>query len=250
MATLIGLSYSPWTRKARWALDHHGLSYTFVEHLPMLGEPLLRWKLRRWRAPVTVPAFIDKGARLMDSCTIARHAEHQAPPDNKKLFPHTHRDAIDGWNQCAERLMRAGRGLVVSAVLGSEEAILASAPPPFSKSERMRAASRPLVAMGVKFIARKYGTEQTPAGENLGQMRQELSALRAALADGRPYVMGEDFTFADVAMWAALEMVSPSASSPLPVAVKTCWTRPELCADFPDLLAWRDQIETLRPQRR
>lgn len=111
MATLIGLSYSPWTRKARWALDHHGLSYTFVEHLPMLGEPLLRWKLRRWRAPVTVPAFIDKGARLMDSCTIARPRRTPSPPDNKKLFPHTHRDAIDGWNRAPNASCAPGEGL-------------------------------------------------------------------------------------------------------------------------------------------
>ncbi len=37
---LIGLHYSPWTEKARWALDRQRVPYAFEEHLPMLGEML------------------------------------------------------------------------------------------------------------------------------------------------------------------------------------------------------------------
>ncbi len=42
MATLHGLSCSPWTWRARWALDHHRIDYDYREHTPMLGERRLR----------------------------------------------------------------------------------------------------------------------------------------------------------------------------------------------------------------
>ena len=48
--TLYGLSLSPWTERARWALDHHGVAYDYHEHVPMLGEVLLRMKARTRRA--------------------------------------------------------------------------------------------------------------------------------------------------------------------------------------------------------
>ena len=42
---LIGIGYSPWTEKARWALDHHGIDYRYSEHLILFGMLPLRIKL-------------------------------------------------------------------------------------------------------------------------------------------------------------------------------------------------------------
>ena len=42
MPTLVGLAYSPWTQKARWALTHHGVPHDFESYVPTLGEPKLR----------------------------------------------------------------------------------------------------------------------------------------------------------------------------------------------------------------
>ena len=38
MNELYGLSYSPWTEKARWALLHHRILFRYVEHAPMRDE--------------------------------------------------------------------------------------------------------------------------------------------------------------------------------------------------------------------
>ena len=46
MRTLYGLTQSAWTEKARWALEHHGIAYRYHEHVPVLGEVLLRLKAR------------------------------------------------------------------------------------------------------------------------------------------------------------------------------------------------------------
>src|SRR4051812_4751156 len=56
-ATLVGIGFSPWTQKARWALDHHGLGYRYHEHLILFGMPQLHWQMRKWREPLTVPAL-------------------------------------------------------------------------------------------------------------------------------------------------------------------------------------------------
>jgi glutathione S-transferase len=77
MRTLYGLSQSPWTEKARWALDHHSVAYRYHEHVPVLGELLLRAKARsRPRGTkASVPLLTDGDAVLCSSLAIARHAE-------------------------------------------------------------------------------------------------------------------------------------------------------------------------------
>ena len=47
MLDLYGIAYSPWTAKARWALDHHKIPYRYREHLILFGMPELRWRLKK-----------------------------------------------------------------------------------------------------------------------------------------------------------------------------------------------------------
>ena len=71
--TLYGLAYSPWTERARWALDHVGFDYHFQSYIPGISEPRLRMRLRRFRGPVTVPVLF--GLQVYeDSSAIAELA--------------------------------------------------------------------------------------------------------------------------------------------------------------------------------
>src|SRR5689334_2595000 len=97
MHTLVGLHYSPWTEKARWALDHHGLPYTYEEYLPMIGEPALRLRTRRAFGKVSVPVLIDRDEAVFDSWEIARFAEKQGK--GSKLFPEDRLHQIRAWNE-------------------------------------------------------------------------------------------------------------------------------------------------------
>ena len=62
---LVSLSYSPWSEKARWALDHHGIEYRNIAYTPMLGVPRLRMRLRAMRAKITVPILAHTNADEM-----------------------------------------------------------------------------------------------------------------------------------------------------------------------------------------
>ena len=73
--TLIGLAYSPWTQRARWALDHHGIGYAFKHYLPTAGEPMLRLRTGNFFGRVSVPVLLTPHGAITDSLSIARHAD-------------------------------------------------------------------------------------------------------------------------------------------------------------------------------
>ena len=76
MNELLGLPYSPWSEKARWALDVRKVPYRYRVYQPLIGELELRIKMRRLRGPVTVPLLIDERGRVYDDSTdIARFAD-------------------------------------------------------------------------------------------------------------------------------------------------------------------------------
>lgn len=238
MALLVRLHYSPWSEKARWALDHHQLAYDLAEHAPIVGEPLLRLRARRARGPVSVPLFVpDRGDPVMGSVNIARHAEREGR--GARLFPLEHDAEISRWDARADRLIGLGRALVVARIEADPEIQRASLPPFIPRALQGSLAS--MSVMGSKFIRWKYAVDADPAATHQ-QMRAALDELRRAL-DGRAHLLG-DFTFADLAMAVALQAVKPveHAGWPLSAPIRRCWTTPELVDEAADLLAWRDGV--------
>lgn len=243
MALLVRLHYSPWSEKARWALDHHRVRYELAEHAPILGEPLLRARAGRLRGPVTVPLFVpDSGPAVMGSAEIARHADEIG--SGARLFPREHADEIAHWDARADRLIGLGRALVVARIEADAEIQRASLPPFIPGA--LRGALAPMSVMGSKFIRWKHAVDGDAAAVHAA-MRTELAELKKAL-DGRPYLLG-GFTFADLAMAVALQAVSPveHAAWPLSAPIRRCWTTPEVAEGAAELLAWRDGV--FRAQR-
>ena len=237
MRRLIGLSYSPWSLKARWALDHAGVDYRWIEYTPMLGEPLLRLRLRRRR--VSVPVLINTAGVFTDSYDIARHAEAQTR--GPSLFPAEKLDEISRWNQLSEDVCAAGRALTTRRVASDPSALVENLPAPVPR--RLRRALRPVAKAGAGFLARKYRLRGTPDADALETLALGMEALRDALHDGRAYLLGP-LTYADLAMAVALQFVQPVADRfvHLGPASRRCWTQADLAAAYPDVIAWRDQI--------
>ena len=244
--TLWGLSVSPWTEKARWALDHHEVAYRYREHTPMLGEPALRWRTRGRASGTrpTVPLLIDKRERILESRAIAEYAERQG--HGQTLFPSEHREAIASWQQAADEAMQAGRVLVTQALLGSPEAQIEMLPPQIPRA--LRRPFKPLAAAGARFFARKYDAGADRLAESLRAVSQFAERVRAQL-DGREHLVGETLTWADISAAMLINGFSggvPGRLTKLPANAQT-WTRPELVEQFADLVAWRDRLYTQRP---
>jgi glutathione S-transferase len=233
---LIGLSYSPWTEKARFALDHHHVRYRYNEHLPMVGEALLRIRSGRLFGKVSVPLLLHEGRTLGDSFEIARYAEELG--DGAPLFPPRFSAEIRAWDDESQAAMAAGRGRVIERTLASPEA-LAEGLPPFVP-DALRGPARGITAVAAQFLGRKYGGSDSAAAH--ARIAASLEALRGALGKQR-YLVGQ-LSFADVAMAAVLQFVAPLGEPwfRLGPATTKAWSEPDLAERFVDLVAWRDDL--------
>lgn len=247
MRRFVALSYSPWSIKARWALDHHRVAYRYEAYTPMLGEPVLRARMGWPRGAVTVPVLFDERDVVRESLPIARHAE--AIGAGTPLFPEGRDADVTHWNGLSDVIARAGRALLTPRMARSPAALIESMPP--SIPEGLRRASVPAAELTVKYIARKHGVREEEAEQDRGTIRWTLRKLRESLERG-DYVLGA-LSYADIAMIASLQMVLPSpAVARFGEATAKAWTDDALALEHGDVLAWRDRIveRHLVPTRR
>jgi glutathione S-transferase len=238
---LIAIPYSPWSIKAKWALDHHGVDYRYVPHMPMAGELLLRVRARKWRGRVSVPVLVTDDGPIGDSWDIVQWAEDKG--NNEPLFDRAHRETIKEWNARSEALLEAGRALALGKMMRSRGAQREGVPAP--------AAIRPLLApvgwLGIRFVAGKYGAIGNEA-RFMDELRIGLGTLaRAVKGDG--HVIGDKLSYADIAMTVATFFIKPPGRKidHLRDATRECWTQHELAEEFASVIEWRDRILSRRP---
>ena len=251
MTELLGLPYSPWSEKARWALDARRVPYKSRTYAPLVGEPMLRLKLRKWTGRVTVPVLTDDdGHAVGDSADIARWADRRG--EGPVLFPADLASEVDAFVALSERGLAAGRGLSLARVLEDDEALGEMVPRALQRSLG-RAGTR-IASMGIRRTMRKYGVD----GKDRATLERELSSvldeLRAALArapDGAPRTLLGRFTFADVAMAQVLAFVEPPLFGlRIGRASRRSFTDPGMRERYADLLAWRDAVYGAHRPRR
>lgn len=241
MPELIGLPYSPWSEKARWALEARGVPYDKRLYQPLLGELGLRIKLRRWSGTVSVPVFTcDDGTVLADSAEIARWADGRG--DGPTMFPPQHEAAIASFIALSDRGLAAGRALSLMRLLEDRDGIVEMVPRKLRKVPGTRSIAR----SGVRRTLRKYRgeTDRALAHDALATVLEELRAALAAApaASGVKTLLGT-FTFADVAMTQVLAFIEPpSFGLKLGEATRRSFIDDELRARFADLVTWRDDI--------
>jgi glutathione S-transferase len=242
MVELLHLSYSPWSEKARWALERRGVAFRARHYQPLLGELELRLRLRRLRGPVGVPFLYDGEVAVGDSFAIARYAEsHGTGPS---LFPAGKERDIELYNALSERGLAAGRALALARVLDDDVALLELVP----RGLRTRLGKLgPRVArVGVKRTLRKWGATAESLVEHeralvdiLDTMRRELGADAAK----EPKTLLGTFSYADIAMAQVLAFVMPPATGlKLGKGNRRAFGHEPLAARYADLLAWRDAL--------
>jgi glutathione S-transferase len=246
MNTLLHLPYSPWSERARWALDVRRVPHRLVTYQPLLGEPRLRVALRRLRGNVSVPVLFTDApdARVLaDSFAIARFADaHGYGP---RLFPGDAAGdaAIVRYNEASERALAAGRVLALRRVLASDAALMELVP---------RALGRPLgraaIALsrfGIERTLRKYAAADRASADALATLREVLTELRTNLAPSGKTLLGR-FSYADITMAQTLVFVSPPETKAghlrIAPANRAAFTDAALASEFADLVAWRDAL--------
>jgi glutathione S-transferase len=240
---LVSLHVSPWSERAKWALDHHGLAYEVVEHLPIVGEGRLRRLVGPDKPQATVPVLVDGAGVLSESWDIAVYADRVGK--GSKLIPPEREAAIRTWAARSDEAMQAGRPLVMAAMLASPAA-LDEAAPPFVPAF-IRPLFRPVARRVTHAFVAKYGVRLDDESTHLDVMRTALAEVRKALGSGAGFLLGS-FTYADIAVATMIQGVSPVDDRYIRLrpATRIVWTRAELAKEFADLIAWRDELYATR----
>lgn len=262
--TLVGLSYSPWTLRARWVLDYHGIPYHYHEHLLLFEMPFLRLQTGRFRGPLGVPVLIGRQSNgnssggpgvarrfvVEDSFAIALWAEAQLPSSAPFLIPALLRSQIEEDRDQLESVLDSGRALTLLRTAADRDIALGSLPAFIP--ELLRPVSIPLVKTVVRYLDSEFGSFQRTEQEHRQRMRDGLRLFWGRLQKNRgrlyPHASaGESgLTFSDLALALALQFVSPAADQwiPLTRGMRKGWADDELAIEFRELLSWRDQLFT------
>jgi glutathione S-transferase len=241
---LYGIHYSPWTARARWALDHHGIDYRYREHSPYLGERALRKRGQRagLSGRITVPLLLGDGVALGDSWQIMAHADSIGSGASLG----TGDPEIAAWGPDLEPAFAAARRRVTRRVMADKAALTEAAQG--TVPNWMAGAARPIARLGTRFIAKKYGFDPD-ATEDDSAFCAGLDRIRAQL-NGEAYLY-DGFSAADIVAACLIAAVRPHASHRLGPANFAAWEAAHLVEPYADLLQWRDTMfATHRPQRR
>jgi glutathione S-transferase len=236
MIELTALPFSPWSEKARWALDHHRIDYRYNEYIPILGELKLRIAMRRPSGLVTVPVLHDGAAWLTDSFEIARYADRVGR--GPRLFPGDKLAEVAEWNRRSEAALAAGRALAVLASAADPDMALAVLPPGVPSA--LKPLLSPIARKGMEIFIAKHRMREG-AGSHAAVLERELDALSSALS-GRRYLLGDTLSYADIAMAVVLQVVSPVDARYMPKLPGIRALPGELEHRYADLIAWRDQL--------
>jgi glutathione S-transferase len=201
----------------------------------MLGEPLLRFRARNLRGPVSAPLLQSEGTRTMGAFAIAKVA------DARGLGPKLCSDErVPIIGEQAEALMQLGRVLVTHRVSldrdAKQEALVGVVP------SLVRGMMTTLVDGAIFFLRRKYDYNGDSLEADEAAFIERLHGLRELLG-GRATLL-DGFSYADIAMALALQAVKPVDDRYIPLgpATRRCWTQPRLDREFADLLEWRDTL--------
>jgi glutathione S-transferase len=238
MLVLTGMPYSPWSEKARWALDHHRIDYQREPYSPLLGEIKLRIRMRKPTGRVTVPVLYDGHTWFTDSFEIARHAEKIG--SGSPLFPSDKLAEVAEWNRRSETAMAAGRAIRILASADDPRLALAALPPGVPAA--LKPLLLPLARKGVDVFIAKYRMRDGESSHK-AVFTGELDALSKALS-GRRYLLGDAFSYADIAMALAVQAVSPVDERYMPriPGLEAGADGDELTRRYADLVEWRDEL--------
>lgn len=223
---LITIPFSHFCDKARWALDRVGVPYREEAYLPLAHMlPSLRAGGRR-----SVPVLVSRAGVFPDSTDILRYADAFAPAGGSLFLREAAalRAEVESLEDRFDRdLGPATRRLVYYYVLRDEDLSFslmtgafrglggaAGAPPWWLGRGAFRAyfaAARPLMKKAMRIDA--AGVERSR-----GVVRAIFDVVNERLRDGRPFLVGDRFSAADLtfAALAAPVLLPERYPAPLP----------------------------------
>jgi len=203
-ALLVTIAFSHYCEKARWALDRAAIAYREERYVPVTH---LLGTLRRGGRSTPLLVLPDKRV-LTDSTDILRHADRVRPGSLFPEDPELRREVEELEDLFDEELGPHARRLAYRVLLTSGESFAPAIRASVSGFQRTLAPV--LAAIVPPVIKRNLRVDEAGAARSRVRVEAVLDRVETRLADGRPYLMGDSFTAADLtfaALYAVL--VSP-----------------------------------------
>lgn len=197
MPTLVTIPFSHFCEKARWALDHAGVSFREEGHAPWLH----RRAVKRVRgAPGSVPVLVlEDATALDDSPLIVRWADEQAR-DGRRLLP------AEG--QARDEALALERHLDIDFAPHVRRLAYFHLLPDRARSLALMGVGTPrsehaVVRVAFPLLRRvmrsKMHIDESRAMRSRDKVRALFDEIGRRLSDGRAYLMGDSFGVADIA---------------------------------------------------
>lgn len=222
MHRLTSIAFSHYVEKARWALGRFGVPYRERKLLPFLHFPAVyavhrgkRGRTDRASTPYSTPVLeTPEGEVLCDSAAIVRYLSDQFAPPGHELYPRDEVAALE--QQLHDHLGPHARRLVYGAVF--EDLSLLRDMARHNVGRVQSSLFLALLPAAVGGLRRVFAITPDNLQRSTDVVRREMQAISERLSDGRPYLLGERFTAADLAFacMAAPLLLPPEYSAWLP----------------------------------
>jgi glutathione S-transferase len=207
-ARLVTIPFSHFCEKARWALDRAGVPYTEEGHVPLFH----RLAVRRAGSPRTsVPALVAEGRLLGDSRDILAWADAKAAA-GREIYPKDPREKEEALALEATFDTELGphlRRLLYFHLLPHRKLTFGLMDQETPRWERvlLRGVAPALLAGMRRFMR----VDEAGATLSHAKVLRVLDDVDARLSDGRPFLVGDRFTSADITLAA---LTSPAMMPP------------------------------------
>ena len=191
---LLTIPISHYCEKARWALDRLGLAYIEERHLQVFHY--LR-SFQLGRGP-NVPILIDCNQVITDSTRILQHLDRYAAPESR-LYPDGDRKRVEELEELFDETLgiESRRWVYFHALQTPRMALRVSG----QGVPGWQAAAAPLCYPLLKaFIGYKLQPTAAKVAAGLARARTVIDQVDSLLSDGRPFLVGERFTAADLTL--------------------------------------------------
>ncbi len=220
---LVTIPMSHFCEKARWGLDRAGLEFEEDGHLGALHYiPVMRA-----RAGTTVPVLITPEGPIGESTDILEYSD-RAGDAASPLFPRDVEPGVRRWVDALDATLGPdSRLLIYHALLPRRDVAIEYGRVGIPAWQQRLL---PLAYGGLgRMLRRRYAITERRARDASRAARRCFDAVGEALADGRPYLVGDHLTAADITF--------ASLAGPLLIPPEYGWPMPPLLALPPDYAA-------------
>jgi glutathione S-transferase len=211
---LVTIPISHYCEKARWALDRAGLPYREEPHV----QGIHRVYARRAGGGLTVPVLVTESGAIGESAQIIEWVDAKLEPGDR-LLPEdpAERERVRALSaRLDDRLGPSGRRLLYVHIMRRHETMIEY------NNHGVPAWEGHVLRMGwpvaARFLAYALGIRPGVEVQDEADVWAEFDHVASLLQDGRPYLIGDRFSAADVtfAALAAPLVVPPTYGVPLP----------------------------------